>query len=133
MKRRKDLSTEGLLRTVSKTVRNLKISQIKGSRKEPITLHDCIMSALAMFSLKYSALLKFDKDYQEVERVRHNLKVLYNVAMAPCDTYMRERLDEIDPKLLRKIFTKIFSHLQRSKSLESFQFFKGRYIVSVDV
>ena len=40
-----------------------------------ISLPDCLMSALAIFGLKYPSLLKFDKDRVD-EVISHNLKVL---------------------------------------------------------
>lgn len=54
-----------------------------------IRTRDCLMSALAMFSLKYASLLQFDKDTHE-RALRHNLRTLYGVEPAPCDTQMRE-------------------------------------------
>ena len=41
--------------------------------------------------------------------------------MRPCDTSMRTRLDEVDPKALRPAFTAIFSLLQRGKVLEDYK------------
>lgn len=39
-------------------IRNIfdNLPQISGNRKKPITLTDCLMSALAMFGLKYPSL-----------------------------------------------------------------------------
>ncbi len=47
-------------------------------------------------------------------------------------TYMRERIDEVDPKDLRKAFTYLFSQLQRGKVLEDFKFLDGHYVLSMD-
>lgn len=55
------------------------------------------MSGLAVFSMKYPSLLQFDRDSQEGGCIEHNLKTLYKVDKVPCDTYMRERLDEVCP------------------------------------
>ncbi len=74
------------------------------------------MSRLAIFGLKYPSLLQFDKNRNEAP-IKANLQTLYGIAQAPSDTYLRERLDEVDPNDLRKIFTQIFSHLQRDKGL----------------
>ena len=64
-----------------------KITPVASHRK--ITLSDCLMSALAMFSLKSPSLLAFDKQREE-ELVRHNLENLFLIENAPCDTRMRE-------------------------------------------
>jgi len=97
-----------------------------------IKLTDCLMSGYALFSLKYPSLLQFDQNYKQ-DITRHNLKTLYKVNRAPSDTYMRERLDEIDPaKYLRKPFKKLLAEFQRSKYLELFKFYNGRYLVPLD-
>ena len=75
------------------------------------------MSVFAMFSLKAPSLLAFDK-----ERAEGNLHTIYGIQRVPCDTYMRERLDPISPKVLRPVFTSVFRQLQRGKALEAMAF-----------
>lgn len=101
-------------------------------KKKKFSLADCLMSALAMFGLKYPSLLQFDKSAHEEGTVRHNLKTLYGVENAPCDTYMRERLDLIDPQSLRPAFSKIFNQLQRDKILEDYVYLEEGYLISID-
>ena len=55
---------------------------------------------LAVFGLKYPSLLQFDRDARTDEVVRVNLKRLDGIERAPCDTALRERLDEVDPGAL---------------------------------
>jgi hypothetical protein len=57
---------------------------------------------------------------------------LYHVQNAPSDTYLRERLDDVDPMKLRKLFTAVFSRLQRGKALENYAYIDGHYLISVD-
>lgn len=87
------------------------------------------MSALAVFTFKYPSLLKFD---QNRETIQQNLETLFALKHAPCDTYMRERLDSLDPSLCREAFRDIFRLLQRGKVLEHFTFIEGHYLISVD-
>ena len=61
-----------------------------------IPLADHLMSGLAVFGLKFPSLLQFDKGRDD-EIIRHNLQTLYGIKQAPCDTYLRERLDDVDP------------------------------------
>ena len=70
------------------------------------SLTDVLMSGLAVFSLKYPSLLKFDEHRNEA-RIRANLKSLYGVEQAPCDTQMRSVLDRVDPLELRAPFIQI--------------------------
>ena len=95
-------------------------------------LSDCLMSGLAVFGLKYPSLLQFDRDARTDEVVRANLKSLYGIERAPCDTALRERLDEVDPRELRTAFTRVFAALQRGKGLEGFTCLDGHYLLSVD-
>ena len=64
--------------------------------------------------------------------IKHNLRSLFGILRVPCDTYLRERLDPITPKQLRKTFTTLFSLVQRSKQLDAFQFMDKHYLLSVD-
>ena len=130
-KSRKYLSIKGLLATAKRAAQKIPL-QIKGNGEDPITLTDCIMSALAMFGLKFPSLLKFDEAVTDDSVLVFNLKKLYLVNKVPSDTYMRERLDEVDPKDLRKLFTVIFSRVQRGKALEPYQYIDGHYLLSID-
>jgi len=107
-----------------------KIPETRGPRSK-IPLVDCLMSGLAVFGLKMPSLLEFDEQMDD-EVVRHNLKTLYQIEKAPCDTYLRERLDEVDPALLRKSFNRVFSALQRQKVLERFAYYENHYLISLD-
>ena len=94
----KHLSCAGLLSTVSDAFEKLDKKSSKG-----ISLRDCLLSGLAVFGLKSSSLLQFDKEAHDTSSaIRANLINLYKVKQVPCDTYLRERLDDVDPKLLRK-------------------------------
>src|SRR5262245_18896746 len=92
-----------------------------------IALADALMSAFAMFSLKAPSLLAFDK-----ERAEGNLHTIYGIARVPCDTYMREILDPVSPKVLRPVFKSIFRQLQRGKALEPMVFLDGHYLLALD-
>jgi len=87
-----------------------------------ISLTDALMSAFALFSLKAPSLVAFDK-----ERAEGNLHTIYGIARVPCDTYMREILDPVSPKVLRPVFKSIFRQLQRGKALEPMVFLDGHY------
>ena len=125
---RKTLSAPGLLRAVRKSFDE--VEDPVSARQ--LTLSDCLMSGLAVFGLKYPSLLRFDRDARTDETVRANLKTLYGVERAPCDTALRERLDEVDPRELRVAFKQVFAALQRGKGLEGFTWLDGHYLLSVD-
>lgn len=129
-KMRKHLSIDGLLMTVRKSF--LKIPQeevVRSDRK--ISLVDCLMSGLAVFSLKYPSLLKFDAEKNDPP-IKKNLSTLYGIEEVPSDTYLRERLDPVLPNKLSGAFKKVFALLQRGKVLESYSYFNGAYLLSID-
>lgn len=92
-----------------------------------ITLTDALMSGFAMFSLKCPSLLDYDK-----QRADANLKTIYGIQRAPCDSSMREILDPLAPELLRASFKSVFRQLQRGKALEEMVFFQGCYLLALD-
>lgn len=108
-------------------------SKVKESSKRlrPIRLIDCLMSGYVVFDLKYPSLLQFDHDARD-DDTKSNLKKVYKINKIPCDTQMRERLDEVEPVTMRRIFTSLFSQCQRSKRLELFQFYDNRYLMPLD-
>jgi hypothetical protein len=128
LKMRNDLSAPGLLGGIRKTID--KIPDTCKSRSG-ITLSDCVMSGLAIFGLKYPSLLQFDQAKAD-ELIAHNLKTLYQVEQIPSDTFLRERLDKVEPIYLRKAFKKVFSLLQRGKALEQFSYIDDHYLISID-
>jgi len=123
----KNFSAPGLLKTVGAC-----FDQIEDSKSNrSICLKDCLLSGLAVFGLKYPSLLQFDQNKNET-LIQSNLRSLYGIGQAPSDTYLRERLDTVDPDSLRKAFTRLFAQLQRGKGLEDMQYLDGHYLLSLD-
>jgi hypothetical protein len=131
---RKRLSADGLFTLVHEKFQAVRASKLEAPKKERptiIPLVDCLMSALAVFSLKYPSLLQFEDDKLENKILQNNLKMLFHVQHAPCDTQMRERLDNVAPDEVRKPYKAIFAALQRGKVLEPYQYLGG-YLLSLD-
>ena len=123
-KGRKHLSADALFGLVRRSFAN--IADDRGGDVE-IPLTNALMSAFAMFSLKSPSLLAFD-----TQRVEGNLETIYGIQHAPCDTYMRERLDPVLPESLRPSFKRVFGQLQRGKALEEMVFLDGHYLLALD-
>jgi hypothetical protein len=126
---RKHLSSDGLIKIVQHSLHRETFKDIKNSE---YSWQDCIMSGLAVFGFKMPSLLQFEKDKSTEPFIRRNLRRLYGVDKAPSDTCMRERLDVVSPRQLRRAFKKIFAYLQRGKALESYRILDGYYIISLD-
>lgn len=97
--------------------------------KSSISFSDVLMSGLAIFGLKFPSLLQYDQNRKILDQ---NLLNLYHINCPPSDTYLRERLDELDPSFIRPAFKKIFTQLQRGKCLERFEFLDEYYLLSLD-
>ena len=128
-KARQQLSMGGLLSIARNQFDKVVIE--KESERSSSALSDCLMSGLAIFSMKYPSLLSFDKA-QDDPIIEHNIKTLFDVKNVPCDTYLRKRLDEVNPRLLRGAFKSIFTALQRGKALEDYTYLDNSYLISID-
>jgi hypothetical protein len=124
---RQSLSLPGLLKSMRQLFE--KVPDTKPNANIPLADH--LMSGPAIFGLKYPSLLQFDQD-RNGELTHANLKNLYGIRQAPSDTYLRERLDNVDPKSLRKNYTKLLQLLQRGKGLEGFAYMNDHYLLSID-
>jgi hypothetical protein len=125
-KERQHLSADALYRLVRSTFREVADPR---SATAAIPRSDALMAGFAVFALKAPSLLAFDDQRRNDET---NLKSLFGLQQVPCDTQMRTILDDIDPQLLRPVFTNVFRQLQRGKALEPFVFFQGQYLLALD-
>ena len=102
---RKDLSMPGLFREMREYLD--RIPDLIDSRG--ITLSHCLMAGLAIFCLKTPLMLKYDQLVRSDESTvqAKNLKSLFGVKQPPSDTWLRERLDSVDPRSLRRCFKNI--------------------------
>ena len=127
---RKDLSMPGMLRVVRECFDDISDPVVTRG----ITLSDCLMLGLAVFSMKIPSLLRIDElirsDADSVQA--GNLKSLFGVKRFPSDSRLRERLDDVNPSSLRLCFKKIHVFLQRGKILENWTVLDGYYLISID-
>jgi hypothetical protein len=123
---RKHLSADALHGAVRKSFE--KVAET-GNGTSQIPMTDCLMSGYAMFSLKDPSLLAFDRRRAAED---HNLKSIYGIEQAPCDTQIRKRLDPVEPDSLRPAFTEIFRRAQRGKLLEDMVYMEECVLISGD-
>ena len=97
--------------------------------KSDIPFVDHLMSGFAVFALKCSSLLEYDRKRIN-EATAQNLHNLYKIKKPPCDTYLRERLDELNSDEIKPAFKKIFSVL--GKNVEEFEYIDGHFLLSGD-
>ena len=92
-------------------------------------LPDILMSAFAIFSLKYPSILCFEQQ-SDIERA--NLKKLFNIHKLCSDAQMRRVLDQVAPQHIDQIFPLLFGKLRRSGTLAPFRFLNRYYLCSID-
>ena len=104
-----------------KNTSNIRISQT-----------DALMSGLAIFALKHPSLLSFEEVMRNDSLKGKNIRNLFGIKQPASDTQMRDILDPIDPKYLRKPFRRIFANLQRTNILTAYRYLDEGYLISVD-
>lgn len=127
---RKHLSMPGLIKTVHKQFSKI-LDPREFVRNITIPITDHLMSGLAIFGLKCPSLLDYDRKRVDIA-IAQNLKDLYFVDKPPCDAYLADRLDEVDPNSIRPAFKKVFASFQRGKGLEKFEYLDGQILISCD-
>ena len=74
------------------------------------SLTDNLMAAPAIFMFRYRSMFQFDQDMRGAEanaELVGNLKRLFGIGHALCDTSMRERIDTVDPRAIRPALTRL--------------------------
>lgn len=106
-------------------------SLIPDHRANNIThrLEDILISAFAMYALKYPSLLSFE---EQTPFERQNLKELFELDRLCSDSQMRNVLDDILPESLVQCFPKCFEILQQLGVLRPFLFRNKHFLVSID-
>jgi len=106
---RKYLSADGLIEIVRHSLRREDLTAVIGSE---YSWQDCVMSGLALFGFKCPSLLQFEQKRHTEPMLRRNLRTLYQIKKVPSDTCLRERLDRVSARQLRRPFKKIFACIQ---------------------
>jgi hypothetical protein len=95
------------------------------------SVHDVVMSGLAMMHFQDRSLLQFQKHLEDSTH-RSNLTTLFGIKAIPKDTQIRSVLDTTESEQFRPIFYDFFYRLQRGKQLDPYQLFPNLYLCSID-
>src|SRR5438874_2347150 len=98
---RKTLSGDALIRTLRDRFDTLPDTRVDPS----VTLTDALMSGFAVYALKEPSLLAYEARRREP---KSNLYTVYHIAQAPCDSQLRDILDDVPPESLRPGFSDVF-------------------------
>ena len=107
----------------------------------PYSVTDHLMSALAVFMLKFSSLWSFDRatrggsegETVDHRRTRKNLKRMWHINRVPSDSGLRRFLDLIDPEEIRPVFAELFKIGQRTGVLRKCFLWQNKYyLMAID-
>jgi hypothetical protein len=94
-----------------------------------ISLHDALMSAFAMFSLKDPSLLAFD---DRRKKKPQNIRAVFGVQNIPTDSGMRDIDDKVPTEHLRPVYKSVFEQACESGLLDRMRFIDGHYLLNLD-
>jgi hypothetical protein len=108
-----------------------RIDDHRQSGRVDFSLHDCLMSALAMMFFQDRSILSFQRRMQDSMQ-SNNLKTMFGVESIPSDDVLRKTIDPVATEDLDPCFSILFHHLQRGKQLAPYKLDSGYYLVAID-
>lgn len=93
------------------------------------SFHDLVMSAYAMFHLKYPSVNRFE---MQTEAEKANLQQLFKIKKLCSDSQLRAIVDQLDPSFLRELYVENFSLLKKLGILKGYQSIGQHLICSID-
>ena len=126
---KKHLSFRALRKSVGEIFHRIDDHRQPG--KVDFSLHDCLMSVLAMMFFQDPSVLSFQRRMQQ-RMQSSNLKTMFAVEAIASDTVLRKTVDPIDTANINPCFAALFGHLQRGKQLLPYKLDSGHYLVALD-
>jgi hypothetical protein len=107
------------------------IDDTRQAGKVDYSLHDCLMSALAMMFFQDPSVLSFQRRMHDSLQ-NSNLKSMFGVQSIPSDSVLRKTLDTIPTEAIHPVFCLLLNRLQRGKQLAAFTLESGHYLIGLD-
>jgi hypothetical protein len=126
---KKHLSFSALRKALSELFNSIDDNRQAG--KVDYSLHDCLMSALAMMFFQDPSVLSFQRRMQDSMQ-SNNLKTQFGVSTIPTDNSLRQSMDDVDTEAIHPAFSILFQRLQRGKQLNPYRLDSGHYLVALD-
>ena len=107
------------------------VDDTRQAGKVDYSLHDCLMSALAMMFFQDPSVLSFQR------RMQHslqscNLKTMFAVDTIPSDSALRQTLDAVPTQAIHPAFSMLLQRLQRGKQLVAYKLESGHHLIALD-
>jgi len=100
-------------------------------KNKKYAMEDIALSAFAVFYTQCPSFLASQKAMQE-NKGRSNAQTLFQVEQIPCDSHVRDTLDEVAPQELYPIYDEIFEALREAGTLTAFQTLGGTTPIALD-
>jgi hypothetical protein len=126
---KKHLSFSALRKALSELFEAIDDSRQSG--KIDYTLHDCLMSTLAMMFFQDPSVLSFQRRMQDSMQ-SNNLKTQFGVNTIPSDSSLRQSMDAVLTRAIHPAFSVLFQRLQRGKQLVPYRLDSGHYLIALD-
>jgi len=126
---KKHLSFSALRKALSELFED--IDDRRQAGKIDYTLHDCLMSALAMMFFQDPSVLSFQRRMQD-NMQSSNLKTMFGVNTVPSDSSLRQSIDAVPTEATHSAFSILFQRLQRGKQLLPYRLESGHYLIALD-
>ena len=93
------------------------------------SIGDCVQSGLALFSLKDSSMLEFNKRITERSG---NLERIFKIKNPPPDGEVRKLLDDIAPVQIERVKRGVLQQAKEKGIFKEFEYFKGYKLLLID-
>ncbi len=93
------------------------------------SMGDAVQSGLAIFSLKDSSMLEFNK---RITERAGNLKRIFKINNPPPDGEVRKLLDEIAPVQIERVKRGVLQQVKQKGLFKEFEYFKGYKLLLID-
>jgi hypothetical protein len=107
------------------------VDDTRQAGKVDYSLHDCLMSALAMMFFQDPSVLSFQRRMQDSLQ-SSNLKTMFAVDTIPTDSALRQTLDAVPTQAIHPAFSMLLHRLQRGKQLVAYKLESGHHLIALD-
>jgi hypothetical protein len=107
------------------------IDDTRQAGKVDYSLHDCLMSALAMMFFQDPSVLSFQRRMHD-RLQSSNLKAMFAVNNIPSDSALRQTLDAVPTEAIHPAFSMLLQRLQRGKQLVAYKLESKHHLIALD-
>jgi len=125
----KQMRFQALLRPIEIALEGL--PEHRRGQNRRYTLKDAGLSAFSIFYMQSPSFLSWQQDMERKEG-RNNARSLFGIERIPSDEQVKNLLDPVEEKSLRKAFWAIYHMLEGSGQLRSYKSVGGTYLLNLD-